>query len=1053
MPIPIWYTFGNHMHWVDMQWLWGYHVLPGSIRDMLDFCRETGAKGNVNFDGIGYEKLASENPEALWELREAVQAGTIEVVGASYGQPYGLFHGGEPNIRQRIYGTRAVMRLLGVRPKAFWEEEFDFFPQLPQMLRGVGFEYASLFFQWTWHTPEIPKEEAPVIWWEGIDGSKLLTATRNRLNLHQWPEDIDILMNQLAESPPEGEQIIQQWLELMPSPDWMCRSEVLLPKTKELLSDRRFDFKFGTLSDCIRGTSFEDVVSSGFQPESPVCASKPSPEEPEIRKGAYLPHLTKQGGTYAISFRLADALPQSIQKEIALERERLQDLNERGLIRTEATKQEYRRLFAEKIEDALAAGHGRCVLAHPSAAQIVRDALYCFHGERYRLHAWCIMPNHVHAVVEPLGGVPLKEILHSWKSYTANKVNALVGSKGAFWQVESYDHLVRGRADYENQIQYVLENPVKAGLRDWVWVGRVEGVDWRAPEVDGDREAAVLGLEARGDHGQDGRATPVRCYSMDEVWHGMSLGKNGDFMRKESARCEGMLLDAEVLAAIAGVFGRPYAQWDVYPTWELEEAWRELLQAQHHDNDECEGLCGHVGKTSYERSHALSYHVVQEVGKRLQSSLSTDIMINSLGWERVDQFGDVLPAFGFGQCRLGGGVWFKVGEETASAVRGLNRFELDLSTSKLRIESSYLTSPNGIYGEVEYVQGGTRHSFEHVPAQLSEADNGEVPLSKKDSLSNELCVLYDVSHEHEGVDLEFVLALWTKPDPGMNASAQARFGFPCENPLIFADTPYAVSEVQARNSNQKKYPTGDWMTSPQWFETVEDSFTSFSFVDLVHPITGDGLLILHDGHQQWFRRDGEVRCILNMVDPWDGDYFDETSRSKFRLLPHGRLRNSQRYKLAQEFRRYAISPEGNEFNRAQEPHSYSFASCKQDNVVMTALYRETRESSPNLVHYSASAFEADYPYVIRLVEFDGIAGDAEIRIAATVAAACKTNLLGEDGLPLALLREGPETSLTVPMRPYEIATIYLDIVEGRKQTRDLDAARNVWATVHRVEDE
>ena len=97
--IPLYYTFGNHMHWVDMQWLWGYHVLPGSIRDMLHFCRETGAKGNVNFDGIGYEKLAAEDPEALAELREAVQNGIIEPVGCSYGQPYGLFHGGESNIR------------------------------------------------------------------------------------------------------------------------------------------------------------------------------------------------------------------------------------------------------------------------------------------------------------------------------------------------------------------------------------------------------------------------------------------------------------------------------------------------------------------------------------------------------------------------------------------------------------------------------------------------------------------------------------------------------------------------------------------------------------------------------------------------------------------------------------------------------------------------------------------------------------------------------------------------------------------------------------------
>ncbi|MER3485900.1 MAG: hypothetical protein C4345_07975, partial [Chloroflexota bacterium] len=79
---PLYYTFGNHMHWVDMEWLWGYFVLPSSVRDMLTLCAEAGVKGNVNFDGVGYEKLAVEAPEALAALRAAVERGQIEVVGA-----------------------------------------------------------------------------------------------------------------------------------------------------------------------------------------------------------------------------------------------------------------------------------------------------------------------------------------------------------------------------------------------------------------------------------------------------------------------------------------------------------------------------------------------------------------------------------------------------------------------------------------------------------------------------------------------------------------------------------------------------------------------------------------------------------------------------------------------------------------------------------------------------------------------------------------------------------------------------------------------------------
>src|SRR5262245_58127734 len=106
MPRPLYYTFGNHMHWVDMPWLWGYDVLPSSVRDMLALCAATGARGNVNFDAVGYEKLAAESPEALAELRDAIVRGNIEVVGGSYGQPYGLFQGGESNVRQRVFGAR-----------------------------------------------------------------------------------------------------------------------------------------------------------------------------------------------------------------------------------------------------------------------------------------------------------------------------------------------------------------------------------------------------------------------------------------------------------------------------------------------------------------------------------------------------------------------------------------------------------------------------------------------------------------------------------------------------------------------------------------------------------------------------------------------------------------------------------------------------------------------------------------------------------------------------------------------------------------------------------
>ena len=64
----------------------------------------------------------------------------------------------------------------------------------------------------------------------------------------------------------------------------------------------------------------------------------------------------------------------------------------------------------------------------------------------------------------------LAGIVHGWKSYTAKEANRLLRRTGVFWQREYYDHLVQDEAEFRRVVRYVLENPVKAGLRDWPWV-------------------------------------------------------------------------------------------------------------------------------------------------------------------------------------------------------------------------------------------------------------------------------------------------------------------------------------------------------------------------------------------------------------------------------------------------------------------------------------------------------------------------------------------------------------------------------------------------------
>ncbi len=206
------------------------------------------------------------------------------------------------------------------------------------------------------------------------------------------------------------------------------------------------------------------------------------------RKGAYLPHWTQAGSTYAVTFRLADSLPAEVLERWHSQRDRfVQQAGTQGREPTPKEQRELTRLYCDHVESFLNAGHGRCYLRDPRIAELVQNALKHFDGKRYDLIVWVIMPNHVHAVIRPRPGEELPTILHSWKSYTANKANKLLGRNESFWQDEYYDHIIREEEDFNHQVDYILNNPAKAGLENWAWVGvspdaigKIHGQDARA---------------------------------------------------------------------------------------------------------------------------------------------------------------------------------------------------------------------------------------------------------------------------------------------------------------------------------------------------------------------------------------------------------------------------------------------------------------------------------------------------------------------------------------------------------------------------------------------
>lgn len=90
----------------------------------------------------------------------------------------------------------------------------------------------------------------------------------------------------------------------------------------------------------------------------------------------------------------------------------------------------------------------------------------------YTLHAWVIMSNHVHILIDPKA--PLPRITRSIKSYTARRANHILARTGPFWLEETYDRWIRTEDEFHNILRYIEENPIAAGLcgesEDYRWL-------------------------------------------------------------------------------------------------------------------------------------------------------------------------------------------------------------------------------------------------------------------------------------------------------------------------------------------------------------------------------------------------------------------------------------------------------------------------------------------------------------------------------------------------------------------------------------------------------
>lgn len=215
-----------------------------------------------------------------------------------------------------------------------------------------------------------------------------------------------------------------------------------------------------------------------------------------------LPHYHMPGANLFVTFRLANSIPREVvrhyrNQKLAIDNQlaRLVGTKETGEIaeiRSNRLK-DFHRTWFRKFEQILhQENNGHVWLKNPEIASLVFESFMHRDNQDFDLKALCIMSNHVHSVFRPnlthdsitvvkhaeefhmeTDSPTLGVIMKSLKGYTARMANRLLGRTGKFWEVESYDHQVRDKAEFHRIVRYVLQNPVKAGLvrdwRDWKW--------------------------------------------------------------------------------------------------------------------------------------------------------------------------------------------------------------------------------------------------------------------------------------------------------------------------------------------------------------------------------------------------------------------------------------------------------------------------------------------------------------------------------------------------------------------------------------------------------
>lgn len=166
-------------------------------------------------------------------------------------------------------------------------------------------------------------------------------------------------------------------------------------------------------------------------------------------KSNKLPHFDCDKVYQFITFRLYDSVP----REVIIKWKSELDIADKTKSDSKEANELQQKIM--KFEDK---GFGECFLKNKQVYDIVAKSILFFDKIRYNVIEWCIMPNHVHILIKPIEGNSLPEIMHSLKSFTANKANKILNRKGKFWMRDYFDRYIRNDNHFQAVIEYIRRN-------------------------------------------------------------------------------------------------------------------------------------------------------------------------------------------------------------------------------------------------------------------------------------------------------------------------------------------------------------------------------------------------------------------------------------------------------------------------------------------------------------------------------------------------------------------------------------------------------------------